>query len=322
MGRAGESLIKAALGLLIGVDPDAPNGAAGEKAGYGTSEGNMDKKVLIALSEAVEAHAPDPLNRDASLRKCGTSIYKPDSNTPAAVQNMRRLAYQNIVTTAYGHETVSKAVRVLIEFREYASALYAAGAVTALLEHENTATVSLSRAYLSETILQLAMNDVVAADLTFMQVHLQQNSYLSSRECKLAEELIRAMKTMDADALESAKLENRSALANLDPILRSLVLDLQTSGISARKRSTAPARPPVVEIPSEPKPPPAPKVEPDQAADSSNSPSKEDNFDEMMKIMDDMGLGHDGNDLSGNIRELDAEIVEEEVLDEDEIDLR
>merc|ERR1712087_968664 len=101
--------------------------------------------------------------------------------------------------------------------------------------------LSLSRAYLNETFLQIAMNDIVAADKTFMEVHLQRNSYLSSRECKLAEDLIRAFKSMDYDALEACKLENRHALAHLDPTLRNLVLELRIFGMPAKKRSNNPS---------------------------------------------------------------------------------
>merc|ERR1711982_219063 len=103
------------------------------------------------------------------------------------------------------------------------------GAATKLLEIQD-ASISLHRAYLTETILQLTLKDVMGADKTFLEVHLQKNSYLSSRECKLAEDLIRAVKSMDCNELDTAKLENRSALANLDPSVRLLVMNLRLSG--------------------------------------------------------------------------------------------
>jgi hypothetical protein len=72
------------------------------------------------------------------------------------------------------------------------------------------------------------MGDVVAADKTFMNAHLQNTGYLSSRECELAEELVRAIKSFDAEALE--KLKSSRVLANVDPFIRELVQTLKISG--------------------------------------------------------------------------------------------
>ena len=77
------------------------------------------------------------------------------------------------------------------------------------------------------------MGDVVAADKTFIEVHLQNTGYLSSRECELAEDLIRAIKSFDHGALEQVK--SSRALANVDPVIRDLVQTLQISG-KARKK--------------------------------------------------------------------------------------
>ena len=77
------------------------------------------------------------------------------------------------------------------------------------------------------------MGDVVAADKTFIEVHLQNTGYLSSRECELAEDLIRAIKWFDHGALEQVK--SSRALANVDPVIRDLVQTLQISG-KARKK--------------------------------------------------------------------------------------
>lgn len=48
------------------------------------------------------------------------------------------------------HETLFKVATELIKRRHYESALYAYASGTASLEHEGYATVSLSRAYVSE----------------------------------------------------------------------------------------------------------------------------------------------------------------------------
>lgn len=73
----------------------------------------------------------------------------------------------------------------------------------------------------------------MAAEKTFMDVHLQNTSYLSSRECELAEELIRSIKSFDQDSLE--KLKKSRVLANVDPVIRELVQSLKVSGKARSK---------------------------------------------------------------------------------------
>jgi hypothetical protein len=77
------------------------------------------------------------------------------------------------------------------------------------------------------------MGDVVAANKTFMDIHLQNRGYLSSRECELAEELIRAVKSFDSEALQ--KLKSSRVLANVDPYIRELVQTLKISGKARSK---------------------------------------------------------------------------------------
>jgi hypothetical protein len=81
------------------------------------------------------------------------------------------------------------------------------------------------------------MGDVVAADKTFMDVHLQNSNYLASRECQLSEDLIRAIKAYDHDALEQAKT-NR-ALASVDPSIRNAAASIKISGKAPRKKVVA-----------------------------------------------------------------------------------
>jgi hypothetical protein len=128
-------------------------------------------------------------------------------------------------------------VYLLVGFGEYASALYAAGAASAILEADGISTLTLSRMYVVETILQLAMGDPIAAEQEFLKRHVQKTAYINSRECKLAEELFRAIKNRDADALEETRSpagSNKTAMANLDDSVRTLVQQLRVSGV-ARK---------------------------------------------------------------------------------------
>jgi hypothetical protein len=124
-----------------------------------------------------------------------------------------------------------------VNFGEYASALYAAGAATTILSQDGISTLTISRAFVVETILTLAMGDPIAAEEAFMKTHVQKNFYLNSRECKLAEELFRAVKTRDGEALDEArdiKGSNRAAVNNLPETLRELVPMIRLSGV-ARK---------------------------------------------------------------------------------------
>jgi len=227
--KAAACQVKAALALIAGDESRALSG-----------------DVLMVLEEAIEAHVPDPLNPYARYRQTGTSIFV-NSNSEETVENPSaeslELARQQIVTQAYAHESVQEVVYLLVSYNEYASALYCAGAVTTLLSEGGVATLSLSRAFLAETILTLALGDPIAAEENFLQRHMQKTSYLNSiRECKLAEELFRAVKSRDDEQLEevrSSKGTNRAAIGNLHECFRMLVGMIQING-TARKASSKP----------------------------------------------------------------------------------
>jgi hypothetical protein len=156
-----------------------------------------------------------------------------------------------------------------------------------LLEHDGFATISLARSYCAETILALALGDVVAADKTFLEVHLQNSTYLTARECKLAEDLIRAIKSSDIEALESARDvsgENRSALSNLDTSLRTVVSGLKISGVAKVPSNTDGGRS-------------ADKAQKQETPQSTIVAEKSENLeDEMNDLMNEMGLDSDDDD--------------------------
>jgi hypothetical protein len=97
--------------------------------------------------------------------------------------------------------------------------------------------LSLARSYFTETILTLAMGDPILANDRFLQLHLQDNFYLKSRECAAAEDLIRAIKNRDQDALDDIvrnpdNRQHQTAIANLPPALRAVVAGLRTTGVA------------------------------------------------------------------------------------------
>ena len=299
-GRAAESTVKAAFGLIMGDNTTA----------------KINDKALQSIEEAIELFVGDPLNKKCDYRRTGVSIYADPTNNTSneaiTTSEAKQLASQNIITDSYAHETLFKIGGELIKRRQYESALYAYGAGTASLEHEGYATVSLSRAYVTESIVTLAMGDTVAASKDFQNVHLQSTQYLSSRECALEEDLIRACNDMDGEALDEARGRNgphRAALANLDTVLRELVGEIRVSGRVKKEKTKAASgaagvtstaantgAPSTVaaavskEIAAAIKPSPPPERTGKDLEQDTNEA-----FSEMDDIMNQMGLGDDDN---------------------------
>ncbi|KAL7468497.1 hypothetical protein ACHAXS_008721 [Conticribra weissflogii] len=276
-GRSAECRVMAAFALVMG-----------EEAGK-----RLDERVLTFVEAAVEGFVPDPLNKKAHYRRTGRSAYE-DPNQPEGGRDLA-LAKENIITEAYAHETIFQIATQLLMRRHYESALYAYGAGTSSLEHEGFATVSLYRSYLSETIILLAMGDVVAAKKEFMEVHLQKTDYLTSRECALEEDLVRACGDMDEEELEEARSKtgkHRGALANLDATVRGLVMEIRVSGRAKKEEK------------EKPKSKPSPKAK--ELSGAELQKSLDDGFAEMDDIMGQLGLNDDddddGDDGIGNVR--------------------
>ena len=198
------------------------------------------KDSLTAVEQAIECFVPDPLNPYARYRQTGVSAFlDPESEETATNPSAQTLEFckNHIVSRAYTHEPILEVIYLLVGYGEYSSALYAAGACSTILSRDGVSTLTLSRSYLLETILTLAMGDPIGAEQHFLQIHCQKTHYLNSRECKLAEELFRAIKSRDIEALEEVRSpegSNRACLANLHPSIRELVACLRTNGIARR----------------------------------------------------------------------------------------
>ena len=293
-GRAAEARMKAAFGLIMGDE-------VGKR---------IESNALASIEEAIESFVPDPLNRMSNYRH-GTSMYEnPNASDPdVARSEALELAKQNIIHDAFAHETLFKVGAELIKRRHYETALYAHGAGTASLESEGIATVSLARAYLSETVLTLAMGDTVAASQDFQRVHLQNTAYLSSRECALAEDLIRACTSMDLEALDDARSKSgshRSAMANLEPVLRQLIGEIRVSGRARVMDGESKSRPTLPRVRE------AQITTNQTAASAKPTPSQElsraelhqslqEGFAEIDDIMNEMGLNDEEEDGDDDI---------------------
>ena len=205
----------------------------------------IDQKALSGIEEAVEAHVPDVLNVYARHRQTGTSKFADPGAEPGAQasDSTLALAREHVVNVPYAHEPLQDVATVLVHYGEYQSALYAVGAASYILENDGVSTLTLSRSFVMETILSLAMGDPVAAEEQFLKRHVQKNAYLTSRECRLAEELFRAVLTRDVEGLEEVRSptgHNSSALANLHQNFRVLVTQLRISGMARRVLPSTP----------------------------------------------------------------------------------
>lgn len=318
--------------------------AAAVALNFGQEGTMLSKDALAGMEAAVEAFVPDVYNAYAKYRQTGHSAFiDPDSEETIANPSAETMAAAeaHLVSRSYSHEPLQELVYTLVGFGEYPSALYAAGAATALLEKDGLSTLSLSRAFATETILTLAMGDPIAAEQNFLSKHCQKTTYLSSRECKLSEDLFRAVKMRDQDALEEARSptgSNRAALANLHPALRELVGQLRISGV-ARKTvgETAPLK---KKKPSEKKRPssgekkkkpssgekkkgPAPSVEQEQEEEAP-PPSLHELMDKKTGYEQEAEEGAvlDGAALQDELDALNFGDDEEEDLEDDDFDLR
>lgn len=293
----------------------------------------LDKQALTSLEEAVEAHVPDVLNNYSLYRQTGVSKFVDPSDKDAKPSKQTLiLAMEHLVKAPYAHESVQEVIDAFVRFGEYRSALYACGAVSCMLENDGVSTLTLSRSYVMETILALSMGDPVTAERQFLDRHVQKTHYLSSRECKLAEDLFRAVLSRDSDALNEARSptgSNKNGLASLHASMRDLVQNLRVSGAARKKR-------PISEPATDIKPTSEPATEEkskelklddndkaketqpeDKDSDDNKLDSKklENELDTVMADLDGIDFGEKEEDDDDNDDDDDAD-------DDDDIDLR
>ena len=209
---------------------------------HGFDDTMLNEETMKGLEAAVEAHVSDVFNPYARYRQTGQSAFVgPDEDVEHPSEEAVSMAREHVVSRSYAYEPVHELTYLFASKGEFASALYAAGAASYILEAEGLSTLTLSRAYVMETILTLALGDPIQAEQVFLNRHVQKTSYLNSRECKLAEDLFRAVKMMDSDALEEARSSsgsNRAALANLNAVMRDVVYMLRVSGVARKQKDS------------------------------------------------------------------------------------
>ena len=281
----------------------------------------LDTQALKSMEQAVEAHVPDILNVYARYRQTGSSQFVDPNNRDAVPSDeAMNLAREHMVKTPYAHEPLQELTHTLVNYGEYQSALYACGAASALLEADGVSTLTLGRNYASETILAVAMGDPVMAEKQFLDRHVQKTHYLTSRECKLAEDLFRAVLSRDPDALEEARAptgSNRNAMANLHASLRGLVQNLRISGVARR-------RVPDVAKPAPKKSPPVVKDDDESSTEEPPKHVDSDGDDDEINNLDPEQMKNEMDDIMAGMDELDGlgDTDDDDDLDDDDIDLR
>ena len=101
---------------------------------------------------------------------------------------------------------------------------------------------------LSITILHLAMGDIVAADRSFTE-HLQDDGYLHSNECHLAEDLVIAFKNSNEESLQEVlKKQGFNYLDNQIGRLAKKLSLYTTAEASGVKKPTGKVKPPPKQV--------------------------------------------------------------------------
>eukprot|EP00518_Triparma_eleuthera_P004905 CAMPEP_0182455360 /NCGR_PEP_ID=MMETSP1319-20130603/1560_1 /TAXON_ID=172717 /ORGANISM="Bolidomonas pacifica, Strain RCC208" /LENGTH=433 /DNA_ID=CAMNT_0024653407 /DNA_START=26 /DNA_END=1323 /DNA_ORIENTATION=+ len=205
--ESAEDYNKAAVAWSYGNDPSR-SGEMLLSAARELDRGGLPS-AASAFEDAVSHFCPDAHNPFSAFR----------SSPPSSGSGVGQLC-----TGAFVGEQLWSIARRFSSAGEVPSALYALGAAGRYYEADADATQSLYSAYFAQTVMQLSMGDVVAAERTYMEVHIQTSSYLPTDECRIAEEMIRAMKAFDVDRVEELKRERK--VGNMEGWLRSRVLGL------------------------------------------------------------------------------------------------
>jgi len=227
-----------------------------------------------AFEQAVESFCPDVHNCFASYR-----VNKSESD-----------GLGQLCTGAFVGEQLWYIVKIFTERKELSSALYALGGLTTYYENDTDSTATLYKTYFTTSIVQISLGDIVAAEKTYMEKHIQSDCYLPTDECRIAEDMIRAVKDFDSEKVEELKKERK--VGNMDGFVRNLVMEISGGGKvgGIKKGKAKPAAAPV----------------PVETVDDEDEEDKE-----LEDPMADLGAELDGVDVGDD----------EEEEDDDEIDL-
>ena len=156
-------------------------------------DGKVDKAAEMIYKLAKEYDANDKLEEAIAAYMEACDMILPDKLTkttidgiyPAILEWMRD-AFKCYLKANMLQDAIDFANKMIIVFDAFDSEL------------------SMCKTMASVTIIQLATGDIIAADRTFLD-HLGNNHYINSKECRLAESFVMAIKLSDIDALDKAQ---------------------------------------------------------------------------------------------------------------------
>jgi len=194
-GAAAVSLMKAAVLAQLMNRPDLSAADYERAAEMWGSHGHPDKCAEM-IAKAACALAETQHDRALLLYKQAIDMIVPPE-TPAS-----QMAQINVKGIEMMREAIAFMLRPPTESIKDGTALAYTERQCKLFEAFDMES-AMCKAMCSVTIIQLSMNDTVSADHTFLD-HLSNKQYIVSRECRLAESFIMAMKSHDLDMLDEA----------------------------------------------------------------------------------------------------------------------
>lgn len=175
-------------------------------------------QAAIFLCKAGRAVVTESLEEAVALHSEAASLAVDDAAVESGGEGFR------------GSTTMLSAMRLVFDFfceyAQFSAALGLAPRMEVMLTDMGQ-NLELRQFYLCETVMTLATGGYGAADELFRAKHLQKSEYLTSRECKVEEDLLNCFRLYDEEALARCKRENRLLQINrhVVKVLKRLTLD-------------------------------------------------------------------------------------------------
>ena len=175
------------------------------------ANGELDKCAETLAKAAKELVQVQPSQALALYKRACDLICAPDTPPeamgrlhPSAIAIMRDTLAFMLSDNCRQEEVTGKAkARSAINTIKDGSALAHAKRLVQLFQGFEMES-SMCKTMCAVTVIQLTMGDIVQADHTYLQDHLSNKQYIVSRECRLAEDFIMAIKTHDIDKMDAA----------------------------------------------------------------------------------------------------------------------
>ena len=138
---------------------------------YGNDSSRAGEMLVSAARELDRGGLP---TADAAFERAVSHLC-PDAHNPFAGfrSSPSDGSIGQLCTGAFVGEQLWSIVKRYSEAGNVPSALYALGAIGCYFEADADATQSLYTAYFAQTVMQLSLGDVVAAEKTYMSSHIQ-----------------------------------------------------------------------------------------------------------------------------------------------------